>query len=36
VDGEEVEIGVEAGEDGVFLAILDEIGGGWCKEMRSA
>lgn len=33
VDGEEVEVGVEAGEDGVFGAVLGEVGGGWGEEM---
>jgi hypothetical protein len=35
VNGQEVEIGVEAGEDGVLLAVLGEIGGCWCEEMRT-
>ena len=33
VDGQEVEIRVEAGKNGVLLTILDEIGGCWGEEM---
>lgn len=33
VDGEEVEVGVEAGEDGVLLAVLFEVGGGGGEEV---
>lgn len=33
VDGEEVEVGVEAGEDGVLGAVFGEVGGGWGEEM---
>ena len=33
VDGEEVEIGVEAGEDGILLAVLFEVRGGGGKKM---
>ena len=35
VDGEEVEVGVEAGENGVLGAVLDEVGGGWGEEVRA-
>ena len=35
VDGEEVEVGVEAGEDGVLGAVLDEVGGGGGEEVRA-
>lgn len=35
VDGQKVEIRVEAGKDSVIMAILDEIGGGWGKEVRT-
>ena len=31
VNGEEVEIGVESSENGIFLAIPLEVGGGWCE-----
>lgn len=34
VDGEEVEVGVEASENGVFDAILDEVGGGRGEQVR--
>lgn len=33
VDGEEVEVGVEAGEDGVVLAVLFEVRGGRGEEV---
>jgi hypothetical protein len=33
VNGEEVEVGVEPSENGVFLAIPLEVGGGWCEQM---
>ena len=33
MDGQEVEIRVEAGKNGVLLTILDEIGGCWSEEM---
>lgn len=36
VDGEEVEVGVEAGEDRVFGAVFYKIGGGGSQEMGSA
>jgi hypothetical protein len=36
VDGEEIEVGMEAGEDGVFGAILDEVGSGGSKKVRTA
>jgi hypothetical protein len=35
VDGEEVEVGVETGEDGVLGAVLVEIGGGRGEEVRA-
>lgn len=35
MDGEEVEVGVEAGEDRVFLAVLGEVGGGGCEDVRT-
>jgi hypothetical protein len=35
VDGEEVEVGVEAGKDGVLLAVLVEVGGRGSEEMRA-
>lgn len=34
VDGEKVEVGVEAGEDGVLGAVLYEVGGGGREEVR--
>ena len=36
MDGEEIEVGMEAGEDGVFGAILDEVGSGGSKKVRTA
>lgn len=36
VDGEEIEVGVESGENGVLLPELDEISRGRRKEMRPA
>lgn len=36
MDGEEVEVCVEAGEDGVLGAVFGEVGGGWGEEMRAA
>lgn len=35
VDGEEVEVSVEAGEDGVFGAVFPEVGGRRCKQVRT-
>jgi len=35
VDGEEIEVGVEAGQDGVLLAVLDEIGCRRRQEVRA-
>ena len=35
MNSEEVEVGVEAGEDSVFGAVLDEVGGGGSEEMRT-
>lgn len=36
VDGQEVQVGVEAGKDGVLLAILHEVRCGGGKEVRSS
>lgn len=33
MDGQEIEVSMESGEDGVLMAVLDEIRGGGCKEM---
>ena len=35
MDGQEVEVGVEACEDRVFFAVFDEVGRGRCEEMRA-
>ena len=35
VDGEEVEIGVEAGEDSVFRAVFLEVGSSRCEQVRT-
>lgn len=34
VDGEEIEVGMEVGEDGVFGVIFDEVGSGGSKKVR--